>query len=157
MYPVNQVFLGTSDPLLSQDNINSQIQLLKQYEAQLSKLQAKGTLQTELIWDKIDNEMNSLTETQKLKFFKNEEYAEITKNLQEMVQIELLNLVKAKIENTEKGKDLLEKQFKLVKKLKSKIVEDTNNEIAIFNKFKEYSKNNPNLTYEEFIKEWRNT
>lgn len=157
MYPVNQVFLGTSDPLLSQDNINSQIQLLKQYEAQLSKLQAKGTLQTELIWDKIDNEMNSLTETQKLKFFENEEYAEITKNLQEMVQIELLNLVKAKIENTEKGKDLLEKQFKLVKKLKSKIVEDTNNEIAIFNKFKEYSKNNPNLTYEEFIKEWRNT
>lgn len=153
MYPVNQVFLGTSDPLLSQDNINSQIQLLKQYEAQLSKLQAKGTLQTELIWDKIDNEMNSLTETQKLKFFENEEYAEITKNLQEMVQIELLNLVKAKIENTEKGKDLLEKQFKLVKKLKSKIVEDTNNEIAIFNKFKEYSKNNPNLTYEEFIKE----
>lgn len=157
MYPVNQVFLGTSDPLLSQDNINSQIQLLKQYEAQLSKLQAKGTLQTELIWDKIDNEMNFLTETQKLKFFENEEYAEITKNLQEMVQIELLNLVKAKIENTEKGKDLLEKQFKLVKKLKSKIVEDTNNEIAIFNKFKEYSKNNPNLTYEEFIKEWRNT
>lgn len=157
MYPVNQVFLGTSDPLLSQDNINSQIQLLKQYEAQLSKLQAKGTLQTELIWDKIDNEMNSLTETQKLKFFENEEYAEITKNLQEMIQIELLNLVKAKIENTEKGKDLLEKQFKLVKKLKSKIVEDTNNEIAIFNKFKEYSKNNPNLTYEEFIKEWHNT
>ena len=101
--------------------------------------------------------MNSLTETQKLKFFENEEYAEITKNLQEMVQIELLNLVKAKIENTEKGKDLLEKQFKLVKKLKSKIVEDTNNEIVIFNKFKEYSKNNPNLTYEEFIKEWRNT
>ena len=157
MYPVNQVFLGTSDPLLSQDNINSQIQLLKQYEAQLSKLQAKGTLQTELIWDKIDNEMNSLTETQKLKFFENEEYAEITKNLQEMIQIELLNLVKAKIENTEKGKDLLEKQFRLVKKLKSKIVEDTNNEIAIFNKFKEYSKNNPNLTYEEFIKEWHNT
>lgn len=101
--------------------------------------------------------MNSLTETQKLKFFENEEYAEITKNLQEMIQIELLNLVKAKIENTEKGKDLLEKQFKLVKKLKSKIVEDTNNEIAIFNKFKEYSKNNPNLTYEEFIKEWHNT
>lgn len=157
MYPVNQVFLGTSDLLLSQDNINSQIQLLKQYEAQLSKLQAKGTLQTELIWDKIDNEMNSLSEAQKLKFFEDKEYTEITKTLQEMVQIELLNLVKVKIENSEKGKDLLEKQFKLVKKLKSKIVEDTNNEIAIFNKFKEYSKNNPNLTYEEFIKEWRNT
>lgn len=49
MYPVNQVFLGNSDPLLSQTDINNQIQMLKQYEAQLSKLQTKGTLQTDLI------------------------------------------------------------------------------------------------------------
>ena len=46
MFPVNQVFLGNSDPLLSQTDINNQIQLLKQYEAQLSQLQSKGTLHT---------------------------------------------------------------------------------------------------------------
>lgn len=49
MYPVNQVFLGNSDPLLSQNDINNQIQLLKQYEAQLALMQKKGTLHTDLI------------------------------------------------------------------------------------------------------------
>lgn len=30
------------------------------------------------------------------------------------------------------------------------------NEMAIFNKFREFSKDNPSLTYEEFCKQWRN-
>ena len=74
-----------------------------------------------------------------------------------MVQTELLNLVKAKVESTSEGKDLLQRQLKLVKKLKNKIVEETDNEMAIFKKFREFSKDNPGLTYEEFIKQWRNT
>ena len=95
MYPVNQVFLGNSDPLLSQSDITSQMQILKQYEAQLAQLQKKGTLQTDLIWDDIDKEMSSLTESQKARFFEDQEYSEITASLQQMVQVELLNLVKA--------------------------------------------------------------
>lgn len=156
MYPVNQVFLGSSDPLLSQNDINNQIQLLKQYEAQLALMQKKGTLHTDLIWDDIDREVSSLTDSQKNKFLEDKEYVDITNALQNMVQIELLNLVKAKIENTEEGKDLLQRQLRLVKKLKTKIIEDTNNEMAVFKKFKEFSKDNPNLTYDEFVKQWRN-
>lgn len=156
MYPVNQVFLGSSDPLLSQNDINNQIQLLKQYEAQLALMQKKGTLHTDLIWDDIDREVSSLTDSQKSKFLEDKEYVDITNALQNMVQIELLNLVKAKIENTEEGKDLLQRQLRLVKKLKTKIIEDTNNEMAIFKKFQEFSKDNPNLTYDEFVKQWRN-
>lgn len=82
MYPVNQVFLGNSDPLLSQSDITSQMQILKQYEAQLAQLQKKGTLQTDLIWDDIDKEMSSLTESQKLDF-EDQEYSEITASLQQ--------------------------------------------------------------------------
>lgn len=156
MYPVNQVFLGSSDPLLSQNDINNQIQLLKQYEAQLALMQKKGTLHTDLIWDDIDREVSSLTDSQKNKFLEDKEYVDITNALQNMVQIELLNLVKAKIENTEEGKDLLQRQLRLVKKLKTKIIEDTNNEMAVFKKFQEFSKDNPNLTYDEFVKQWRN-
>lgn len=156
MYPVNQVFLGNSDPLLSQNDINNQIQLLKQYEAQLALMQKKGTLHTDLIWDDIDREVSSLTDLQKSKFLEDKEYVEISNALQNMVQIELLNLVKAKIENTEEGRDLLQRQLRLVKKLKTKIIEDTNNEMAIFKKFQEFSKDNPNLTYDEFVKQWRN-
>ncbi len=100
--------------------------------------------------------MSSLTENQKAKFFEDQEYTEITNSLQNMVQLELLNLVKTKIENNPEGKDLLQKQLKLVKRLKTKIIEETNNEMTIFKKFKEFSKDNPNLTYEEFVKQWRN-
>lgn len=154
MYPVNQVFLGNSDPLLSNTDITDQLQRLKAYEAQLTKLQNIGS--QELIWDAIDKEMSSLTDSQKAKFFENKEYSEITMSLQNMVQLELLNLVKAKIENTPEGKTLLQKQLGIVKDLKKKIVQETDNEMAIFNKFREFSKDNPNLTYDEFIKQWRN-
>lgn len=154
MYPVNQVFLGNSDPLLSNSDITDQLQRLKAYEAQLTKLQTIGS--QELIWDAIDKEMNSLTETQKAKFLEDKDYSDITIRLQNIVQLELLNLVKAKIENTPEGKALLQKQLEVVKSLKKKIVQETDNEIAIFNKFREFSKDNPNLTYDEFIKQWRN-
>lgn len=155
MYPVNQVFLGNSDPLLSNTDISDQLQRLKTYEAQLLKLQNANS-KPDLIWDSIDKEMSSLSESQKAKFFEDKEYSEITASLQNMVQIELLNLVKAKIEGTSEGKDLLQRQLGVVRNLKSKIVQETDNEIAIFNKFREFSKDNPNLTYDEFIKQWRN-
>lgn len=100
--------------------------------------------------------MSSLTESQKAKFFENKEYAEITNSLQTMVQAELINLVKQKIELNPEGKELLQRQLKLVKMLKTKIIEETDNEMAIFKKFREFSKDNPNLTYDEFIKQWRN-
>lgn len=48
MYPVNQVFLGNSDPLLMGTDINSELQRLKQYEARLMQLKP-GTLHGELI------------------------------------------------------------------------------------------------------------
>ena len=154
MYAVNQVFLGNPDPLLASD-ITDQLQRVKAYESQLMQLQK--TASKELIWDSIDNEMNALTESQKNRFFEDKEYSEITTSLQKMVQIELLNLVKAKIEGTQEGRELLQRQLSVVKKLKNKIVQETDNEMAIFNKFREFSKDNPSLTYEEFCKQWRNT
>lgn len=156
MFPVNQVFLGNSDPLLTQSDINNQIQLLKQYELKLNQLKDNVGIK-ETIWDNIDAEMSPLTETQKAKFFEDREYVEINTALQNIVQIELLNLVKDKIEKSQEGNELLKRQLKIVKKLKNKIIEETDNEMAIFKKFKEFSKDNPNLTYEEFCKQWHNT
>jgi hypothetical protein len=69
-----------------------------------------------------------------------------------MVQAEILNLVKYRIENTVEGKDLLNSQLRVLKKLKKKIIENTNKEMEAFIKFREFSKNNPGITYEEFLK-----
>lgn len=98
--------------------------------------------------------MNTLTDSQKERFLQDKEYVELSNEIQRLVQIELLNLVKGKIEKS--SADLLQKQLDVVKRLKTKIVQETDNDIAIFNKFREYSKDDPNLTYEEFCKKWRN-
>lgn len=146
-YPINQVFLG--DSVLSNPNLDSQIQFLKNYEERLKSL--KDTSENS-IWNKIDNEINTLTDEQKHKLFEKQEYIELNAQLQNKVQMELLCLVKSKIENSEDGNSLLKSLFETIKKQKKEIIEESNKELELFNKFREFSKNNPSVTYEQFIK-----
>ena len=153
MYPINQVILG-NDPLLNNlddlDNQLKKMELYKQKLQQLKEMQDNTTKQS--IWNEIDREISPLSDEQKNKLFQNDEYVEVYTKLQSIVQTELLGLVKGKIENTEVGKDLLTKQLKIVRELKSKIVNDTNMEMELCKKFKEYSKDHPTASYEEFLK-----
>lgn len=155
MYPVNQVILGGDSMLNNLDDIDTQIQKMELYRQRLKQLkeQQPQIQNRSLIWDEIDSEINPMSTEQKNRLLNNQEYLEIYNELQGIVQAELINLVKAKIENTDKGKDLLSRQLKIVRKLKSKIIEDTDREMEVFKKFKEYSKTHPNTSYEEFIKE----
>ena len=93
-----------------------------------------------------------MTDEQKARLFQNEDYCSNYNEIQGLVQMEILNLVKGRIESTERGRELLNNQLKIVKKLKTKIIDDTNKEMEMFMKFKEFSKSNPTVTYEEFIK-----
>lgn len=97
--------------------------------------------------------MGTLTDRQKLKFYEDPEYKQVDERLNALVHIELINLVKSKIENTAEGQELLKKQLQTVKRLKEKIVTETDNELALFNRFREVSEGNPDLTYEEFCKQ----
>lgn len=150
MYPINQVILGNDSMFNNIEDLDSQIKRMELYRQKLKQL---NEIKSNSVWNEIDNEISPLTEEQRLRMQQDSEYMSIYNELQLMVQSELLNLVKDKIEGSAKGKDLLEKQLALVKKLKSKIVEDTETEMKLFNKFKEYSKSNPNITYEQFIKD----
>ena len=161
MYPVNQVFVGgdplltPSNPINSIPNIDEQIQFLEKQKQMIEVAQqqrAQSHPPKRLIWDEIDSEVSPLTDEQKAMLFQNEEYTDIYNRLQIMVQSELLNLVKGRIENTEEGKELLNSQLKLVKRLKGSIVDSTNREMEMFKKFREFSKQNPNITYDEFVK-----
>lgn len=143
MTPVNQVILG--NPLLTQEDLNSRLELMKQYETKLMSLNKPNT-----IWDDIDRELKSMTDSQKCKLSENSDYVKVVSSLQEIVQDELMNLVKDKILLRNDGKVLLDKQLNLIKILKDKIVEETNYEMELFKKFKEASINNPDLTYNEF-------
>lgn len=151
--PINQVFLG-GDPYHTLDDIDIQIQNMENYRNKLQQLKALQSQQApvKLIWDDINAEVRPMTDEQKKRMFDDAEYMETYVKLNEMVQNELLNLVKAKIENTSEGKELLSQQLKTVKRLKNDIINETNREMEMFKRFKEFSKLNPGVTYEEFIK-----
>lgn len=125
---------------------------LKQARAQMAQAQVQPQVTTPSLWEEIDAEVYPLSEEQKMRLAQDEEYAQNDLSIQQLVQTEILNLVKGKIENSQAGKELLNNQLSIVRKLKKKIVEDTNKEMEAFRKFKEYSKSHPNVTYEEFIK-----
>lgn len=151
-YPINQVFLN-NDPISynSFDDIDLQIKKMEAYRQKLKQMQNYQQPQ-KLIWDDIDAEIAPMTEEQKSRLLQDSEYYEVYNELQSVVQTEILNLVKGKIESTERGKELLTKQLKIVRKLKNKIISETNIEMELFNKFREYSKQHPDITYEDFIK-----
>ena len=164
MIPVNQVILGGGDPLLGNsmvgNSLDEQLQLIEKYKQNLEaakqlRQQAQPTQQPvsqRMIWDEIDAEVNPMTDEQKARMLQDEDYVDTYTKIQGMVQAEILNLVKGRIEANPEGKELLQRQLKIVKKLKGKIIQETNKEMEMFRKFREFSKTHPEVTYEEFIK-----
>ena len=156
MMPVNQVIVG-GDPLLNNVNGFNIEEQLRQLELRRQSLESMKQLNTQaipqtVIWNEIDAEIKVLSPAQIQKLFENEEYIKIYSRIQELVNAEILNLVKYKIESSTEGNQLLRNQLDILKKLKTKIVEDTDREVALFKQFKEFSKTNPNVTYDEFLK-----
>lgn len=164
MIPVNQVILGGGDPLLGNsmvgNSLDEQLQLIEKYKQNLEaakqlRQQAQSVQQPvpqRMIWDEIDAEIGPMTDEQKTRMLQDEDYVDTYTKIQDMVQAEILNLVKGRIETTPEGKELLQRQLKIVKKLKGKIIQETNREMEMFRKFREFSKTHPEVTYEEFIK-----
>ena len=152
MYPVNQVILGGDSMFNNLEDIDLQIQKMEAYRQRLKQLKDTN-INNKLIWDEIDAEINPLSNEQKNRLSSNEEYITIYNEIQKIVQTELLNLVKSKIESSPIGKELLTKQLTLVRKLKNKIIQDTDTEMELFKKFKEYSKSHPEVTYDQFLKD----
>ena len=164
MIPINQVILGGGDPLLGNsmvgNSLDEQLQLIEKYKQNLEaakqlRQQAQSVQQPvpqRMIWDEIDAEINPMTDEQKTRMLQDEDYVDTYTKIQDMVQAEILNLVKGRIEATPEGKELLQRQLKIVKKLKGKVIQETNREMEMFRKFREFSKQHPEVTYEEFIK-----
>lgn len=157
MMPISQINIG-GDPLLGASNGFNIEEQLRQLELRKQSLESMKQLNTQaiptsIIWNEIDAEVKVLSSEQLQKLFENEEYVTTYTRIQELVSNEILNLVKPRIENTPEGKQLLQTQLNLVRKMKPKIVEDTNREVELFRRFREFSKTNPEVTYDEFIKQ----
>lgn len=125
MIPVTQFILGNSDPLLypsekMTNSIDEQIAFLQSQKQAINEAYRRnaipnannGTTQnqqvpTQGIWDAIDAEIAPLTQEQQNMLLNNQDYVNNYNALQSMVQAEVLNLVRGKIEASEDGKHLL--------------------------------------------------
>jgi hypothetical protein len=166
MIPQYQFNLSNVDPTLMDiysdpnyvDNIDKQIEKMQMLKQNIQNnvqnpvnVPTKQTHPTvNYIWDDIDREVGALTNSQKEVLFGDKEYAENEYRLQSLVQAELINLVKGKIQQTKEGKELLDKQLSLVKDKKKEIVANSDKEVEVFKKFQIAAQANPNLTYKEF-------
>ena len=160
MIPINQVILGGGDPLLGNsmvgNSLDEQIQLIERYKQNLEAAKQlrqqsqpiQHPVSQRMIWDEIDSEISPMTDEQKTRMLQDEDYVDTYTKIQDKVQAEILNLVKGRIESTPEGKELLQRQLKIVKKLKGKIIQETNREMEMFRKFREFSKTHPEVTYE---------
>jgi len=116
MIPVNQFILGSSDPLLypsekMTNSIDEQIAFLQSQKQAINEAYRRnaipnannGTTQnqqvpTQGIWDAIDAEIAPLTQEQQNMLLNNQDYVNNYNALQSMVQAEVLNLVRGKID-----------------------------------------------------------
>ncbi len=119
MIPVTQFILGNSDPLLypsekMTNSIDEQIAFLQSQKQAINEAYRRnaipnannGTTQnqqvpTQGIWDAIDAEIAPLTQEQQNMLLNNQDYVNNYNALQSMVQAEVLNLVRGKIEASE--------------------------------------------------------
>ena len=137
-------------------NINEQInyftKLKQQYEnAVNNQFNEVPVNKTESLWTRIDNEVANIDKYTSDALSTDENYKSINTQLQNIVQQELLFLVRDKVEQREDGKKLLEKQLQIIKQVKSNVSDKRNKDMDLFNRFKEYSRIHPETTYEQFL------
>lgn len=140
MIPVTQFILGNSDPLLypsekMTNSIDEQIAFLQSQKQAINEAYRRnaipnannGTTQnqqvvTQGIWDAIDAEIAPLTQEQQNMLLNNQDYVNNYNALQSMVQAEVLNLVRGKIEARLMANIYLKNNLNLLSYLKVKLL-----------------------------------
>ena len=155
-----QFNLGNPDPILSNNkysspdyfkDLDNEINRLNEIK-QMMKQNQQPIIKKSTLWDEIDKEVSALTNEQRSILSQDEIYKSIDVELQLLIQQELINSVKGIIENSPRGKELLENQLKNIREKKKQIVDASNKEMELFKKFKIAVQANPALTYADFIK-----
>lgn len=132
--------------------INYFTKLKQQYESAVNNQFNEIPInKDESLWTKIDAEIANIDKYTSDALSTDENYKTINTQLQNIVQQELLFLVRDKVEQREDGKQLLEKQLQIIKQIKSNVSDKRNKDIDLFNRFKEYSRIHPETTYEQFL------
>lgn len=147
-----------NDPLLTSGrNLEQLAQENEMYQQKLQALQQFPKTQpvqhtATPVWDEIDRIVSSLNDQERGILSNNKEYYDNSMAIQEMVNAELLLLVKGRIEASAEGKAILEQQLSFVRRTSKTAKEETARRDALF---REYVTEHSDMTWQEFI-DWKN-
>ena len=134
----------------------AEIQRIEEQKAQLASrqqdLMRRGQQSDTPIWDSTDAEMSLVSDKQRADMQRDKEYMEVNAELAEMVQTQMLYLVRGNIEQSPKGKELLSRMLEVTKRVKGAVLTAERAAMEEFEAFRIASAKNPELTMSEFRK-----
>ena len=104
------------------------------------------------VWDEIDTIMKSLSDEEYQRMTANEEFDESSKRVAAIVQEMQIRMIRPHVESSKEGREALDCHLTLVKRLRSALSKEVDNELA---DFKNYRENYAHLSYEEYLKQQR--
>lgn len=147
-----------NDPTLRGIDYNSQLSELERMQVELE--QRKQTLQnlgskvqqpisSTPIWDEIDSIVSGMTEQERSFMEQDKEYQDNYLQVMNVLQAQYLRIMRPYVEGTSEGKEALQEQLMLVKRLKKQANKVVN---AEFDEFKEYKEKYSHMSYQEYLK-----
>lgn len=135
----NYNFFGaTTDPLLNPETIDRHIKQLEDLRHQLNQNPKPQPATTpKSVWDEISDELNSMTESQKIVLFRDKEYQQRDQEIAAIAAKYQLQLLMPYVLEDAEGKSTLEKQLHLIRAKKDNIIKQERSEMEEFLRWKE--------------------
>ena len=150
-------FFGNTSSSPRQDNGLNDLQELERQKQELSArqqliLRNPQSLSRTPLWDKIDEEIGGLSPEQQQEMLNDEEFADVNSKVTALVQYEQLKLVKATVEASPEGKELLQALLAAAQRVKGALQTAQKQAYSEYEAFVVASARNPKLTLSEFRK-----
>lgn len=143
-----------NDPLLgnrpSIEQLAHENEMIQQKLQTLQQMPTTPTAQrtNTPIWDEIDRITSSLSDQEHNFLQSSQEFQENSMAIQEMVNVELVRLVRDRIEKSPEGNEILNRQLSFVKRAVKTAKEETARRDALLN---EYMTQYSDMTFKEFM------
>lgn len=143
-----------NDPLLgnrpSIEQLAHENEIIQQKLQTLQQMPTTPTAQRSNtpVWDEIDRITSSLSDQERNFLQSSQEFQENSMAIQEMVNIELVRLVRDRIEKSPEGNEVLNRQLSFVKRAVKTAKEETARRDALLN---EYMTQYSDMTFKEFM------
>lgn len=157
------IFFGGADPILGSSldldarfrDLEVAEKALARQKQQLIKMQEQSVESPSQprsatpVWDEIDSITAQMSQKEYEKLVENEEFKQSSNALAQLIQATQLAQLRPIIENTQQGKDILDRHLTLIKRLRKSASAEVDEELNDFQVYKEHFSDMP---YSEYLK-----